>query len=219
MSSITITRACGIEGTSYAVADVVTDLDFDVAGAAVLRGDAYWTVAGGPARPLPNSTAIATLPDVSALTGGTSAALDGYSTLHIPTGRAFRIIVDGVARIYQLQAAGENVADDDLYIEPPDFDETSNNRLFALLSGPVPLVSELQMATAKLLGRTTASTGDVEEISVSSPLTLADGALAVPAAADQAYTPTTSGDWSPAPTTIAGALDQLAARVKALEDA
>jgi hypothetical protein len=33
------------------------------------------------------------------------------------------------------------------------------------------------------------------------------------------YTPTTAGDWSPAPTTIEEALDQLAARVKALEDA
>lgn len=31
------------------------------------------------------------------------------------------------------------------------------------------------------------------------------------------YTPAVPGDWSPAPTTVAGALDQLAARVKALE--
>lgn len=35
--------------------------------------------------------------------------------------------------------------------------------------------------------------------------------------ADAAFTPTTAGNWSPAPTTIQGALDQLAARVKALE--
>lgn len=35
-----------------------------------------------------------------------------------------------------------------------------------------------------------------------------------------AYTPATVGDWEdPAPTTVAGALDSLAARVKALEDA
>jgi len=34
---------------------------------------------------------------------------------------------------------------------------------------------------------------------------------------DTAFTPTTSGDWSPAPTTIQGAIDQLASRVKALE--
>lgn len=32
-----------------------------------------------------------------------------------------------------------------------------------------------------------------------------------------AFTPSVSGNWSPAPTTIQGALDQLAARVKALE--
>ncbi len=31
------------------------------------------------------------------------------------------------------------------------------------------------------------------------------------------FTPTTPGDWSPAPTTIQGAIDQLAARVKVLE--
>ncbi len=34
---------------------------------------------------------------------------------------------------------------------------------------------------------------------------------------DAAFTPGVSGDWSPAPTTIQAALDQLAARVKALE--
>ena len=34
---------------------------------------------------------------------------------------------------------------------------------------------------------------------------------------DTAFTPTTGGDWSPAPTTIQEALDQLAARVAALE--
>lgn len=34
-----------------------------------------------------------------------------------------------------------------------------------------------------------------------------------------AYTPTTSSDWSPAPTTVPDALDQLASRVKALESA
>lgn len=31
------------------------------------------------------------------------------------------------------------------------------------------------------------------------------------------FTPTTSGDWSPAPTTVQEALDQLAERVAALE--
>ncbi len=39
--------------------------------------------------------------------------------------------------------------------------------------------SQLTMATGRLLGRTTASTGAVEEITVSSPLTLAAGALGV----------------------------------------
>lgn len=33
------------------------------------------------------------------------------------------------------------------------------------------------------------------------------------------FTPTVSGDWSPMPATLAAALNQLAARVKALEDA
>jgi hypothetical protein len=34
---------------------------------------------------------------------------------------------------------------------------------------------------------------------------------------DIAYDPATAGDWSPAPTTLWDAIDQLAARVKALE--
>ena len=34
-----------------------------------------------------------------------------------------------------------------------------------------------------------------------------------------AYTPTTPGDWSPAPTTTGGGLDQLASRVETLESA
>lgn len=33
----------------------------------------------------------------------------------------------------------------------------------------------------------------------------------------ESFAPATSGDWSPVPTTIGEALDQLAARVKALE--
>lgn len=53
------------------------------------------------------------------------------------------------------------------------------------------------------------------------------GSLGTPTSATEAatkgyvdgFTPTVSGDWSPAPTTLAAALNQLAARVKALEDA
>jgi hypothetical protein len=37
------------------------------------------------------------------------------------------------------------------------------------------------------------------------------------AAGNPSYTPNQSSDWSPAPTTISEALDQLASRLKALE--
>lgn len=36
-------------------------------------------------------------------------------------------------------------------------------------------------------------------------------------ASEASYAPTTAGDWTPAPTTVSGALDQLADRVKTLE--
>jgi hypothetical protein len=42
--------------------------------------------------------------------------------------------------------------------------------------------SGLTLATSRLLGRTTASTGAIEEISATSPLSLASGALSIPAA-------------------------------------
>lgn len=43
------------------------------------------------------------------------------------------------------------------------------------------------------------------------------GAAAVAVA--ESYVPADAADWDPAPTTISAALDQLAARVQALEDA
>lgn len=55
----------------------------------------------------------------------------------------------------------------------------------ALSAGPVT-ASGLTMATARLLGRTTASTGAVEEISVGTGLTLATGSLTPVSASDSA---------------------------------
>jgi hypothetical protein len=85
--------------------------------------------------------------------------------------------------------------------------------------------SGLTMTTARLLGRTTASTGAVEEITVGAGLTLAAGALTATGSAvdsdDVTYTPTTLADWdgSADPGDVEQALDQLAERVADVEGA
>jgi hypothetical protein len=85
--------------------------------------------------------------------------------------------------------------------------------------------SGLTMTTARLLGRTTASTGAVEEITVGAGLTLAAGALTATGGAvdsdDVTYTPTTLADWdsSADPGDVEQALDQLAERVADVEGA
>lgn len=128
MSSITIIRPLNSGGISYDKDDVVTDLDFAIAGLLVRSGEAFWT--GSPnAQPLPDTKNEAFLGDVTEATGGTAAALDGYTTSHLPTGRVFAVVIDGKRCVYQLQAAGVLVADGDGIVQPPDFDATSNNRL------------------------------------------------------------------------------------------
>jgi hypothetical protein len=83
--------------------------------------------------------------------------------------------------------------------------------------------SGLTMATARLLGRTTASTGAVEEITVGAGLSLSAGALTATGGAvdadDVTYTPTTLADWdsSADPGDVEQALDQLAERVTDVE--
>jgi hypothetical protein len=56
-----------------------------------------------------------------------------------------------------------------------------------------------------------------EYLAAVAALEAADAADEANIAALQAFTPAVPGDWSPAPTTLQGAIDQLAARVKALE--
>ena len=64
--------------------------------------------------------------------------------------------------------------------EVPIFDASANATrkiTWTNLVGGAVTSSPLTMATARLLGRTTAATGAIEEISVTSPLSLASGAL------------------------------------------
>jgi hypothetical protein len=56
--------------------------------------------------------------------------------------------------------------------------------------------SGMTMATNKLLGRTTASSGAVEEISVSSPLTFSSGALGIQTASGSQAGALSSTDWT-----------------------
>jgi len=83
--------------------------------------------------------------------------------------------------------------------------------------------SGLTMATARLLGRSTAATGAVEEITVGSGLSLSGGTLSANAvdAGAVTYTPADNTDWagSADPGDVDNALDQLAMRVKDVEGA
>ncbi len=54
---------------------------------------------------------------------------------------------------------------------------------------------------------------------IAAPVDAGDAATKAYVDAGALFTPAVSGDWLAPPTTIAGALNELAARVKALEDA
>lgn len=71
--------------------------------------------------------------------------------------------------------------------------DTARGNLTAAKSGAVT-GSGLTQATSRLLGRTTASTGAIEEISVSAPLTLSSGALGLSSYEAGPPTPPTTAD-------------------------
>ena len=133
MSSITIKRPIFIAGTGYGAGDVTTSLAFADAAGLVASGDAYWTTTPTGATPLPVSTGEAFLSSVTALTGGTSAAINGYSCAHIATGKTFACVISGQRRCYQLQDATGQTANADSIVSPPDFDATGNNRFLVLI--------------------------------------------------------------------------------------
>jgi hypothetical protein len=123
--------------------------------------------------------------NVSALTGGSPATRDSHHLVFKSTARESSISRDTVFRVFNNSVSADGSAAILKVQVQQDIVGASYSDVFAVRSDGILSVGKLNelaqlpaMATARLLGRSSSSTGNVEEISIGSGLSLSSGVLA-----------------------------------------
>lgn len=137
----------------------------------VYRGDETPPTEEDPPSPFARvNRTITSRPDLTALTGGTSTALDGIVTAAsaIETGRIVAFTLSGVLEHYQL-TAGTTAESSPSVIRPDDYNASTNARVWVRLPSIPPFATAADLASANPSAATAPSASAVSEHLLSRP--------------------------------------------------